>query len=137
MSPDIQQGNPVWKQELDSLLAAYDSESFTRSILHVYARDCPVAVERLRSTIKTGNLEQARGAIHSLTNIMGVVGPASSRLLLDGLSANLKNGELKTAAIQALELEVMVKDFLINIQTWLEVHSRAADSASNASRDNT
>ena len=137
MSPDIQQGNPAWKQELDSLLVAYDSESFTRSILHVYTRDCPVAVERLRSTIKAGNLEQARGATHSLTNIMGVVGPALSRSLLDGISANLKNGQLKNAAIQALELEAMIKDFLISIQIWLEDHSREAGSPSKASRENT
>ena len=137
MSPDIAQGNPAWEQELDSLLMAYESESFTRSILHVYTRDCPVAVERLLSTLKAGDLEQARNAIHSLTNIMGVIGPISSRSLIDAISADVKSGQLESAARQAKELEAMVKVFLIIIQTWIEDCLGNEDSTSKGAKGTT
>jgi hypothetical protein len=119
MIPDIEQGYPGWEKELATLQLAYGSEDFTRAILQVYTRDCPAAMVRLLSTIENGDLELARIAIHSLSNIMGVVGPAASRPLIEGISRNLQDGQLEIAAKKAEELESLLRAVLISINTWL------------------
>jgi hypothetical protein len=120
MSLTPEQEYSGYEQELESLQACYGSEAFTRSILEVYTKDCPAALTRLMATIDGNDLEGARHAIHSLTNIMGVVGPVSSRRVIDNISADLGNGRLKTAAVHARELEAMIQAALVSIQAWLD-----------------
>jgi hypothetical protein len=109
-------------------LASYGSEAFMHSILQVYSKDCPEALTRLAATLKDRNIEAARHAIHSLANIMGVVGPVSSRTLIDSITDDLNNGKLEAAASTARKLESMVQAVLVSIQAWLDGSSRHAAS---------
>jgi ferritin-like metal-binding protein YciE len=119
MDLDPINGNPGYEQELDSLNADYGSEAFVRSLLQVYAKDCPVAIQRLLAAVEGGRLEEARNAIHSLSNIMGICGPAASQPLIEAISETIKEGQLVSTARQARELEVMVKASLTSIHSWL------------------
>lgn len=108
-----------YEKELESLQAYYGSEAFTRSILEVYIKDCPAALARLMATIDDNDLEGAKHAIHSLTNIMGVVGPVSSHPIIGTISAALNDEQLKESARHARELESMVHAALAGINAWL------------------
>ncbi|MGD9940566.1 MAG: hypothetical protein AB7T74_12265 [Clostridia bacterium] len=107
-------------QEFELLQSHYGNEEFTRSILEVYAQDCPAALTRLIATIDGNDLEGAKHAIHSLANIMGIVGPVSSRPVIDRITANLGKGQLKAAALHAKELGFMVQAALVSIHAWLD-----------------
>ncbi len=120
MSSDTQFGDPGYERELDSLIVYYGSEAFTRSILEVYLNDCPAALTRLVATMAVSDLEAARHAIHSLANIMGVVGPASSRPIIESITADLNDGRLDAAARNAKVLESMVQAVLASIRIWLD-----------------
>lgn len=132
MKPDLRQGYPEWEQELDSLLAAYGSEDFIRDILRVYVTDCPLAVQRLLGSLQSDDPDKARNAIHSLSNIMGIIGPASSRSLIERISANLKQGKTQAAAALAQELETLVSALMISIKAWLGDSSGKLSSGSNS-----
>ncbi|MFH2112940.1 MAG: hypothetical protein ABIJ86_00365 [Spirochaetota bacterium] len=136
MSPETQHGYPGYEQELDSLLVSYGSEAFTRSLLQVYTRDCPLAMIRLMTTISSGDLLAARKAIHSLANIMGIVGPISSRPMIETISADLNDGQLKAAARHAEELETLVQSALVSIHDWLGRVSQPAASNGMAFKGN-
>jgi hypothetical protein len=120
MSLTSEQDYSGYEQELESLQFTYGSEEFTRSILEVYAKDCPAALTRLTETIDGDDLEGARHAIHSLANIMGVVGPASSRPFIESITADLGKGELNAAALHAKELGSMIQAALVIINAWLD-----------------
>lgn len=130
----MENGYPGYELELDSLMANYGSESFLRSILQVYSKDCPATLQRLLDAMEGGDLEQAGKAIHSLANIMGVVGPATSQALIEAISASLRNGQLETAARVAKDLEAMLRAVLISVHAWLDGFSGDDASGIKSSR---
>jgi hypothetical protein len=122
----------VYDQEFASLQSYYGSEDFTRSIFEVYAQDCPAAMARLITTIDNKDLEGAKLAVHSLANIMGVAGPVSSRPVIDSITTDLGEGQLKAAALHAKELGSIVEAALASIHAWLDKAPRPP--ASNGTR---
>jgi HPt (histidine-containing phosphotransfer) domain-containing protein len=59
--------------QIREMLAEYGDEEFCLSLIEVFIRDGATTLERLRSSVESGDRKKSYAAAHSLKNMLGVL----------------------------------------------------------------
>jgi HPt (histidine-containing phosphotransfer) domain-containing protein len=120
MQPDRERNaSDSKKLDYSCLLSEYGDEGFLRKVLEVFVEDCPAAMARLEKAAAEKDIEKARLAAHSLSNILGVVRCDEALELLAEIHAELHAGSVQKLPELVPALRGMVDSLAAECQRLL------------------